>query len=82
MASLLPKIFDTGHGSTPQIEAAYSAIVRSLENFPELAIFNMILRASRLDRHTDQQAAMIALIVPPLPAASRPSKTMMTRSPL
>src|SRR5580704_1952373 len=30
----------TGQGSTFQIPAAYSAIVRSLENFPEPATFN------------------------------------------
>jgi ketosteroid isomerase-like protein len=34
-----------GHGSTFQISAAYSAIVRSLENFPEPATFKMALRA-------------------------------------
>ena len=34
-----------GHGSTFQISAAYSAIVRSLENFPELATFRIALRA-------------------------------------
>src|SRR5215472_18740150 len=36
---------DTGHGLTCQMSAAYSAIVRSLENFPELATFRMALRA-------------------------------------
>ena len=36
---------DTGHGLTCQISAAYSAIVRSLENFPELATFRIALRA-------------------------------------
>src|SRR5258707_15627634 len=36
---------DTGHGSTFQMEAAYSAIVRSLENLPEPATFKMALRA-------------------------------------
>src|SRR5882757_9759783 len=35
----------TGHGFTPQISAAYSAMVRSLENFPELAMFRMAFRA-------------------------------------
>src|SRR5215475_1286184 len=35
---------DTGHGFTCQMSAAYSAIVRSLENFPELATFRMALR--------------------------------------
>ena len=32
---------DTGHGSTFQISLAYSAIERSLENFPELATFRI-----------------------------------------
>ncbi len=31
----------TSDGSTPQISRAYSAMVRSLENFPEAAIFLM-----------------------------------------
>ena len=35
----------TGHGFTSQISAAYSAMVRSLENLPELATFKMTLRA-------------------------------------
>ena len=30
------RFYDTGHGFTFQISAAYSAMVRSLENFPEL----------------------------------------------
>src|SRR5271169_3108885 len=34
-----------GHGFTFQISVAYSAIVRSLENFPEPATFKMALRA-------------------------------------
>src|SRR4029450_10295963 len=34
-----------GHGFTWQMSAAYSAMVRSLENFPELATFRMALRA-------------------------------------
>src|SRR5271166_4096063 len=34
-----------GHGLTFQISAAYCAIVRSLENFPEPATFRMALRA-------------------------------------
>src|ERR1700731_5286049 len=34
-----------GHGLTPQISLAYSAIVRSLQNFPEAATFKMALRA-------------------------------------
>src|SRR3989442_8011196 len=35
---------DTGHGLTCQMSAAYSAMVRSLENFPELATFRMAVR--------------------------------------
>src|SRR5262245_45087033 len=35
----------TGHAFTCQMSAAYSAIVRSLENFPEPATFRMALRA-------------------------------------
>src|SRR5438876_7928553 len=35
----------TGHGVTCQMSAAYSAMVRSLENFPELATFRMAVRA-------------------------------------
>src|SRR5262249_15615347 len=35
----------TGHGFARQISAAYSVIVRSLENLPELATFRMALRA-------------------------------------
>src|SRR5882672_8077367 len=38
-------VYGTGHGFTPQISAAYSAMVRSLENLPELAMFRMALRA-------------------------------------
>ena len=37
--------YDTGHGSTFQILAAYSEMVRSLENFPEPATFKIALRA-------------------------------------
>ena len=33
--------YRTGHGSSFQMSAAYSAIVRSLENFPALATFRM-----------------------------------------
>src|SRR6266851_7702783 len=36
---------DTGHALTCQMSAAYSAMVRSLENLPELATFRMALRA-------------------------------------
>ena len=35
----------TGHGFAFQISAAYSAIVRSLENLPEPATFRIALRA-------------------------------------
>src|SRR5437016_12076535 len=37
--------YDAGHGSTSQMPVAYSAIVRSLENFPEPATFKIALRA-------------------------------------
>src|SRR5262245_13433969 len=37
--------YGTGHGLTCQMLAAYSLIVRSLENFPELATFRMALPA-------------------------------------
>jgi len=33
--------YDTGHGFMFQMPAAYSAMVRSLENFPELATFKI-----------------------------------------
>src|SRR5215472_880632 len=36
---------DTGHGFTCQMSAAYSAIVRSLENLPEPATLRIALRA-------------------------------------
>jgi hypothetical protein len=39
-------LYSTAHGFAPQISAAYSAIVRSLENFPELATFAMTLLAN------------------------------------
>ena len=35
----------TGHGCTFHISPAYSAMVRSLENFPELAMFQIALAA-------------------------------------
>ena len=38
----------TGHGFRCQMSAAYSAIVRSLENFPELATLRMAFRAQAL----------------------------------
>ena len=37
--------YSTRHAFACQISAAYSAMVRSLENFPELATFRMALRA-------------------------------------
>jgi hypothetical protein len=37
--------YEIGQGFTFQMPAAYSAIVRSLENFPEAAMFKMALRA-------------------------------------
>ena len=37
--------YGTGHGLAFQISAAYWAIVRSLENFPDPAIFKIALRA-------------------------------------
>jgi hypothetical protein len=37
--------YGTGQGCAFQISAAYWAIVRSLENFPELATFRIALRA-------------------------------------
>ncbi len=43
--SYQPSCYGTGHGCTFQISAAYSAIVRSLENFPELATLRIALRA-------------------------------------
>ena len=39
---------DTGQGFAFQISVAYCAIVRSLENFPEPATFNIALRAHAL----------------------------------
>ena len=36
---------ETGHGLTCQMSAAYSAIVRSLENVPEADTFRIALRA-------------------------------------
>jgi hypothetical protein len=38
------RLYATGHGLTFQISAAYSAMVRSLENFPEPATFRIALR--------------------------------------
>src|SRR5712671_4666975 len=37
-------LYGTGHGFTFQISVAYSAIVRSLENFPEPATLRIALR--------------------------------------
>ena len=39
----------TGQGLAFQISAAYSAMVRSLENFPQLATFTMALRTHAPD---------------------------------
>jgi hypothetical protein len=39
-----PLVYGTGHAFAFQISLAYSAIVRSLENLPELATFRMALR--------------------------------------
>jgi hypothetical protein len=36
--------YDTGHGFAFQMPVAYSAIVRSLENFPEPATFKIAFR--------------------------------------
>src|SRR5208283_2640287 len=43
-SAILP-VQDTGHGSTFQMWAAYSEIVRSLENFPEEPTLMIALRA-------------------------------------
>src|SRR5436190_1176258 len=43
-----PGRYGTRHGCTFQISAAYSAMVRSLENFPELATFQIAFRAQAL----------------------------------
>ena len=40
-----PPFYGTGHGSTFQMSAAYSAMVRSLENFPDPATFRIAWRA-------------------------------------
>src|SRR5215471_21221730 len=53
---------DTGQGLTCQMSAAYSAIVRSLENLPELATFRMAVRA---------HASGFAYRAHSLPSASR-----------
>jgi hypothetical protein len=37
-------LYDSGHGFTPQMPDAYSAILRSLENLPEPATFRMAFR--------------------------------------
>src|SRR6058998_3464050 len=46
---------DTGHGLTCQMSAAYSAMVRSLENFPELATFR------RSEEHTSELQSLITI---------------------
>jgi hypothetical protein len=40
-----PRLYGNGHGAAFQMSAAYSAMVRSLENFPDPATFRMALRA-------------------------------------
>src|SRR5215472_18638343 len=45
MVMSAPSCYGTGHGFAFQISAAYSAMVRSLENFPDPAIFRITLRA-------------------------------------
>src|SRR5262249_48864724 len=42
-------LHSTGHRFTFQMSAAYSAIVRSLENFPEPATFKIAFRAQASD---------------------------------
>jgi hypothetical protein len=42
----------TGHGRTFQMSAAYSAMVRSLENLPEYATFRIVLLAEMLAQKT------------------------------
>src|SRR5271165_3971328 len=37
--------YSTGHGIAFQISLAYSAMVRSLENFPDAATFEIAMRA-------------------------------------
>ena len=44
-SGMRPVRYGTGQGFACQISAAYSAIVRSLENLPELATFRIALRA-------------------------------------
>src|SRR4029077_396648 len=39
-----PGFYGTGHGFTFQISSAYSEMVRSVENLPELATFKMAFR--------------------------------------
>jgi hypothetical protein len=49
-------LYSTAHGFAPQISAAHSAIVRSLENFPELATFAMTLRAQPSGRKPEGES--------------------------
>src|SRR5262245_60242406 len=52
---------DTGHGVTRQMSAAYSEMLRSLENFPELATLRIAFRAhawgSRYRAHRPRSAS-------------------------
>src|SRR5215471_2356407 len=41
--------YETGHAFAFQMSVAYSAIVRSLENFPEVATFEIALRDHSVD---------------------------------
>ena len=41
-------VHDTGHGCAFQISVAYWAMVRSLENFPDPAMFKIALPAQAL----------------------------------
>ena len=52
--------YGMGHGSTFQMSRAYSAMVRSLENFPELATFRIALRAHSLGFAYNAPAASCA----------------------
>src|SRR5258708_4739752 len=44
------RLHSTGHGVAPQTSAAYSAIVRSLENLPECATLRAAFRAQASGR--------------------------------
>ena len=53
--------YGTGHGFAFQMSAAYSAIVRSLENFPEPATFRMALRAQASASAYSSQQPLVRL---------------------